>query len=254
MDKFNELIEDESLRKKVVEIYTSSLTEEIDKQVGGLTSKNTQLLDEVKKTKLKFNTLNDSLKDFDLAEAKKALALVNSEEGKLLKDGKKLEELVEVKVSSMKSDYETKLAEKTAINKENRDKKRKWRNKYQTKTIDDTIRQAALTAKVRPEALEDVITRGRSVFAMSEDGRSVEARDGKGDLLKVGDLIANPKNWVESLKNTAPHYWPGSTGAGFTGEGAGGGSDNHSKMLAAAKSKDMKAYRHYKALVDKEKG
>jgi len=252
MSIFDELIEDEGLRTKVEEIHNSTLTATMDEKISGLSSKNKQLLDEVKKASTKFKTLQDTIGDLDIKSAKEALALINSEEGKLLREGKKLEELVDVKLSSTKADYEARLAEQSALNRDNKAKKNKWRSKFQNKTIDDTIREAALIAKVRPEALQDIITRGRGVFSIADDGVTVEARDNNGDLLKVGDLIANPKNWVDSLKTIAPHYWPGSSGAGFTGDGAGGGSDNHAKMLDAAKRKDMVGYRKYKALWEKE--
>lgn len=252
MSIFKELIQDPDVLAQVDELHSSTVTSTVDTEVKGLKSKNKELLDESKQALKKFTGLQETIGDLDVSEARKAFELVNSEEGKLLLGGKKLEEAVELATSTMKADHEAKLGEVSSLNNDNKTKKNKWRTKYKNKTIDDTIRNEALKAKVRPEALEDVVSRGRKLFSVAEDD-TVEARGSDGNLVKIGELIATPKNWVESLKKDAPHYWPGSQGAGFTGDGEGGGDDLQSQLLLAAKNKNMPEYRRITALIKKRK-
>lgn len=247
-----DFIEDTTLREKVIEAYNSGVKEAVDKEVNGLKSKNAQLLDESKKNKQELDNFKSQFGEIDPVEAINSYKLVNSEEGKLLKEGKKLEDLVQLATSNMKSDFETKLAEANNNSKKFQESSTTWENKYRNKIVEDTLREAALQAGILPTAIPDLIARGSNVFKMNDDG-DVEARDSKGNLLKVGELIATPKNWVDSLKTVAPHYWGKSEGADFTGTGGRGGNDLEAKMLDAAKRKDMAAYRKYKAQLDKQK-
>lgn len=246
-------IEDEGLRAKTQEAHdtamntfkeemSSTIQSEIDKAVTGLKSKNDELLTEKK-------TIQEALKNFDgldAAKAKEALEFINNnEDAQLIKDGK-IDELLDRRTSAMKSDHESIVGDLTAQVKELAEGKSKYKTQFQNKMIDDAIRDAALTGKIRPEAISDVILRSKSVFSLADD-LTVESRDSKGNLNKIDDKVLTPTNWIESLKKTSPHYWPASEGAGANSGGFGGGDDLDTRINEAAAKGNMSEYRRLKA-------
>jgi hypothetical protein len=246
-------IEDEGIRNKTQEAHdtalatfkdetTKAVQTQIDEAVSGLKTKNDDLLKEKK-------TIQDTLKGFDGLDpekAKEALDFLNgNEDAQLIKDGK-IEELIDRRTSTMKSDFETLSTELGTQIKDLTTKKDKYKNQYQNKVIDDTLRDAAAAGKSRPEAVADIILRGKGVFTLAADG-TVEARDSEGKLVKIDEKVLTPSNWVESLKTSSPHYWPNSEGADAGSQGFGDGDDLQDRINVAASKGNMSLYRKLKA-------
>ena len=80
--------------------------------------------------------------------------------------------------------------------------------------IDGAIRAAAAEATLVPAAMEDALARGRGVFVLDEDGAPV-ARDAEGKVVTGadGETPLTPAEWLESMRDAAPHWWPPSSGA-----------------------------------------
>lgn len=59
------------------------------------------------------------------------------------------------------------------------------------------------------------------MFALDESGQAVQ-RDAEGNLVigKDGKTPYSPAEWLESMRETAPHWFP----AGASGSGSGGGA------------------------------
>lgn len=235
-----EFITDEELRNKAVSEY--------EQATSGLKIKNDELLNEKK-------TIQERLKTFDgiddAAAAQEALKFVReNEQARLIQEGK-FEELIEKRVSQVKSDAMAKIEELTTKYTTAAQEGLTYKQKFNQKMIEDDLRSAAIAAGVRPEALSDVLLRGAIEFTLSEDGKSVEARDEKGNLRKNSDgIVLIPSVWIEGLKKTAPHYWPGSESAGFTGANASP-SDLMARMQELLDKGDMVGYRR---LRDQAKG
>ena len=88
--------------------------------------------------------------------------------------------------------------------------------------------------------------RGRSVFSLDEN-KQIEARDAEGKLAVIDKKVMTTKNWIEGLKDTSPHYWPESEGAGAHGGSTGGDTDYHTKLNDLATKGDMKGFRALRA-------
>jgi hypothetical protein len=90
--------------------------------------------------------------------------------------------------------------------------------------VEGTLREAAAKAGLVPAAVEDALGRARRVFTLDEDGRPV-ARDAEGAVVPGadGEHPLAPAEWLESMKEAAPHWWPPSSGAGAPGAGVRGG-------------------------------
>lgn len=231
----------ESEHKKSLESTKNELTTAFETRLGeetqGMRAKMDELLNEKK-------TLAEKFKDItDPQAALEALKFINDNaDAQLIKDGR-VDELIQKKTTALRQEHEATVNELTKQVKELSEGKGKYKGLFQTKVIEDALRDAAIKAGVRMEAVPDVLMRGRGVFSLGSN-YEVEARDGKGNLKKTSDdMVLTPVLWINSLKTEAPHYWPGSEGAGASGGGAGGGGDIEEELARLAEKGDMVGYR-----------
>lgn len=187
----------------------------VNDAVKGLKDKNQELLGKLK-------TQSESLKAWDGLDPNQIRDLLGKMEGdeelKLLKDGK-LDEVVQRRVAKRDADWQKKLDAATAEAQGEKQKSAK----FVGRVLDEQIR-AAVNGKVHDKAVEDALFRARMLFTLDEDGNAVQLQDGKAVLGKDGKTAFNPAEWIESMRDSAPHWFP-ATGSG-TGaqqnQGAGG--------------------------------
>jgi len=250
-----EFIEDTELREKVEDEHriavdeltvnlTNSAKKQVDDAVTGLKTKNSEILGEKK-------ALQESLKKFDGIDIEQVKIATDfyekNKDTEFLKDGT-VEELIEKKTSQLRSDNEAIVTELTGKLTEAQKHGMTYQTLFESKVIDDGLRAEAIKQGVRPEAVDDVILRGRGIFSL-DDNKQIEARDSEGKLAITEDKkVLTTKNWIEGLKETSPHYWPVSEGAGAHGGSSSDPSDLTIKLAELAAKGDMKGYR---ALRDK---
>lgn len=252
-----DFIEDADLREKAenankIEVdqltidLTNSTKTQVDEAVKGLKDKNTEILGEKK-------ALQESLKVFDGYDPKTLKTATEfydkNKDTEFLKDGT-VEELIEKKTSQLTSDFETQIGELTSNLTEAKNHGTIYQQLFESKVIDDGVRAAAMKSGMISTAVEDAVLRGRSIFSLDEN-KLIEARDADGKLAITEDKkVLTTENWIEGLKDTSPHYWPNSSGAGASGGSGHGQNDRDAKLQVLADSGDAKAYR---ALRDKKK-
>lgn len=97
--------------------------------------------------------------------------------------------------------------------------------KFSQRVLDNHIRAAAAKAGIHAVAIEDALFRARSMFSLNEDGEAVQVgSDGMPILGKDGKTPFSPAEWLEGMKELAPHWFPaGSSGSGASGSGSGAG-------------------------------
>lgn len=102
-------------------------------------------------------------------------------------------------------------------------------DKFSQRVLDNHIRQAAAKAGLHTHAIEDALFRARSMFSLNEDGEAVQVgSDGAVVLGKDGKTPFSPAEWLEGMKESAPHWFPASSsggGGGKGGKGNTGGKD-----------------------------
>lgn len=90
---------------------------------------------------------------------------------------------------------------------------------FQSRVLDDAVRAAAGKAGIHAFAVDDALLRARAMFTLDANGNAVQLdSDGKPVLGKDGKSAFGPGEWLESMKEGAPHWFP----AGANGGGAGG--------------------------------
>lgn len=205
----------------------------VETAVSELKKKNSEIIGEKKK-------LQDMISKFDgldLDKAKQAMDFVEKNEtAKLIAEGKS-DEVIEQLTEKLRAKHQEQIDDLQKKLGEIETSAKSYKTRYEQRMVDDAIRVAATKAGVLPEAVDDVLLRARAVFSHGEDG-TIEARNDKGELLKIDDKLLTPDLWVTKLPR---HYWPASSGTNF--DGKDGASKLDAQLEAAAKSGDMTKYR-----------
>ncbi len=198
----------------------------VHEAVTGLKAKNSELIGKLKET-------GDKLKTFDGIDPDAVRNVLkrfsDDEEGKLLAAGK-IDEVLNKRTERMKADYDKRMAEVQGI----AEKATKQAQAFQGRVLDDSIRAAAAKAGIHTHAVEDALFRARTMFTLDENGQAVAmGDDGKPILGKDGKTPFAPLEWLESMKEKAPHWYPA------TASGGGAGSSAASNAAQNKKAPDM---------------
>lgn len=203
----------------------AAIQAQIDAAVAGLKAKNSEVIGENKKLKEQLaqfegidpNAVRNILKRF-----------ADDEEAKLIADGK-IDDVLNKRTERMKADFDKKLSE--ALSKAEQAEKRA--QAFQGRVLDDAIRAAAAKAGIHQHAIDDALLRGRAMFTLDEDGQAVQlGEDGRPVLGKDGKSPFTPAEWLEGMKEKAPHWFPATaSGGGASNAGGGGGVSKKAKDM-----------------------
>jgi rRNA maturation endonuclease Nob1 len=210
----------------------------VEEQTAGLKRNRDELLAEKK-------ALQERVSQFDgqdIEQLLKIKAIVESnDEAKLIADGK-IDEVFEKRYDRAFKDLNSQLSARDEQIESLRGELKSKSDAFAQVTIDTAIQRAASELGVQTTALPDVTARARGVFAVDERGGLV-ARNSDGTLQfsKDGQSSLTPGEWLESMRKTAPHWWPVSVGGGAAG---GSGVGPNGKMtIEAASSLDFESYK-----------
>lgn len=164
--------------------------------------------------------LEEVNKKFESVDLEKYNEMLNAE---ALDDGKKrvtldkVDGIVEDRTKAMKGEYETQIGNlKTQIGNQG--------SQLNGLLIDGAVRDAAVEARVRKGALEDVVLRAQTTFKVIEGKAVAHDTDGKIVYGKNGTDPLTPSEWITGLKGTAEHLFEQSKGGGAGGgDNSGGG-------------------------------
>ncbi len=201
----------------------------INESVIGLKTKNSELLGKLKEQ-------GENLKRFDGIDPDAVKTILqrfsDDEEAKLIAAGK-IDEVLDKRTERLRGDVDKKLK---AAN-DRAEKAESFAKKFSDRVLGDSIRSAALKAGALPGAADDIILRAKSLFTVNEEGEAVAVdKDGTALLGKDGKTPLLPGEWVETLKDVAPHLWPQAQGTGAGEHKQNGGQLKRSAMSSSDKS------------------
>lgn len=185
-------------------------------EVSGAVDKS--VVDEFRTKNIELLKDAEKFKDLNPAKYQELLELDRKRQEKELLDKGEIDTVVNNRVQAMRSDYEKQVAELTKSGQT-------MTKQLETLLIDNAIRAAATKNGIRPEAVDDVLLRAKTVFSIREG--KVMALDGESKPVygKDGTTPLGTEEWLGGLKATAPHLYLSSQGGG-SNNGAGGGNFN----------------------------
>ena len=162
----------------------------------------------------------------------------NDEEAKLIADGK-IDEVLNKRTERLRGDFDKKLKEANS----KAEKAEAFANKFRARVLGDEIRSAAGKAGALTSAQEDLILRAKGIFQINDEGQAVAVdEDGNPIMGKDGRTPLSPIEWIESLKESAPHLFPAASGTGAGKHKQGGAHFKRSQMSASDKADYIRRY------------
>lgn len=179
--------------------------------VGGLKSKNTELLGKLKET-------GDKLKTFDGIDPEAVRGILakfaSDEEAQLIAKGD-IDTVLTKRAERMKSGFEKDL--QTAREAEQRANSRT--EKFASRVLKGEVVSAASEAGVHKYAMEDAMLAAARDFELDDEGNPI-AREGKYG--KDGKPLTL-KEWFADMKEARPHWFPATANGGGAGHGGASG-------------------------------
>lgn len=197
---------------------------------SGLKSALQKERDAVKEAKRLQKELEQRYEGIDPEKVKSMMAkFENDDEAKLIAAGK-IDDVISKRTEKLRVELlkqvDAAKAETNAANART--------GKYSQRVLDNHIRAAAGKAGLHSFAVEDALFRARNMFSLDDAGEAVQVdSDGKVVLGKDGKTPFSPIEWLESMKETAPHWFP----AGGSGGGGGGGNNGAGGVKTISREK-----------------
>ena len=139
----------------------------------------------------------------------------------------------------MRGDFDKKLKEASS----KAEKAEAFANKFRARVLGDEIRSAAGKAGALSSAQEDLILRAKGIFQINDEGQAVAVdEDGNPIMGKDGRTPLSPIEWIESLKESAPHLFPAASGTDAGKHKQGGAHFKRSQMSASDKADYIRRY------------
>lgn len=215
----------------------------IDKAVkeatSGLASNRDEILGEKKSLQEKLSEMSKTWEGLDPQAVRQIMSrLENDEEAKLLAEGK-TDAVIERRTERLKADHAKQIA---ALEKALADRDEKLggaSSKVKRLMVEGNLRQAAVELGLVPSAIEDALSRAMNVFKVDDQDRLIAEENGSTAYGKDGRTPLTPSEWLESMKEKAPHWFPAPVGGGAGGGNGRGGSHT----ISRADARDVQKYR-----------
>lgn len=212
---------------------------------NGLEANRNEVLGEKKKLQDQLTQLSKTWDGLDPEHVRKIMQrLENDEETRLIAEGK-VDEVLARRTEALQKDFQKRLEAADNARTELEKTNGTLTDRIKNLVIDSMVRQAASEMNVVPSAIEDALFRAKTVFDLSDDD-SLVARDSDGSvrLGKNGKDPLSPGEWLEAMKEKAPHWFPAPSGGGASGGGRGKGG---SFTITRSQARDPQAYQSAKA-------
>lgn len=185
---------------------------------SGLKSALQKERDAAKAERQRAKELEDKFKDIDPERVREMMAKFDKDGEAALIAAGKVDEVVAKRMEKQRAALEKQLE---AANQQTTAEKARAA-KFSQRVLDNNIRAAAAKAGLHTGAVEDALFRARTMFSIDDDGNAIQLDESGNVVLgKDGKSPFTPAEWLEGMKEAAPHWFP----AGSAGGGAAGNRD-----------------------------
>jgi hypothetical protein len=144
----------------------------------------------------------------------------DADEAALIKEGKAgIDKIIEKRTEKLRKEFEKQLEDAAA----ERGGALEVAGTFMDKVLENQVREMAVKLGMHPTAVDDAIIRARDIFSVQEDGSAVQLDDDGEEVIlgKDGKTPYSIGEWMEGMKEKAPHWFP----AGNSGGGSAGGGN-----------------------------
>ena len=185
---------------------------------SGLKSALQKERDAVKVERQRAKELEEKFAGIDPVRVKDMLSKLDQDGEAALIAAGKIDEVIEKRSTKLRNELQKQVDEAHKLTQAEKVRA----DKFSQRVLDNNIRAAAAKAGLHTHAVEDALFRARNMFTLTEDGEAVQLdEDGTPVLGKDGKTPFSPAEWLEGMRETAPHWFPAGNGGG----GAGGNKD-----------------------------
>ena len=223
----------------------------IDKAVqeatSGLASNRDEILSEKKTLQQQLSEMSKTWEGLDPEAVRTIMSrLENDEEAKLLAEGK-TDAVIERRTERLKADHQKQLEKLQQAIAERDQKLEGTTGQVKRLMVEGNLRQAAAELGLVPSAIEDALVRALNVFRVDDEGKLIAEENGSTAYGKDGKNPLTPAEWLETMKDKAPHWFPAPSGGGAGGGSGRGGSHT----LTREQARNPQVYRAAKEAAEK---
>lgn len=198
-----------------VTLLAAKVQEAVATEVVGLKAKNTELIEKEKKHREALQVLQAQVDGLDITALKELQKkLAEDEDTQLLAKGE-VDKVIEKRVKLMKEDHDKTVK----VLNERLEASSEFVNKFRNRVLSDAFRSAAVQAGAEPTAIEDIVLRAQREFVVNEAGEVVKTENDTVVLGKDGKTPLQPLEWLDGVREKAPHLWPKAAGGNASGPG-----------------------------------
>lgn len=191
---------------------------------------------EAAERRMAIKAIEDKYAGIDPVKTREMLAKLDQDGEQALIAAGKIDEVIQKRSEKLRADLQRQIEEANSKAKNAEERV----SKYSQRVLDDRIRDAVM-GKVHVHAIKsgDVLRAAREIFTLDESGNAVQIDgDGNAVLGKDGKTPFSPAEWIESMEQIAPHWFPSSsTGGGAGGSKSGAGMSKAGIMALPAKER-----------------
>lgn len=197
---------------------------------------------EAAERRMAIKAIEEKYAGIDPVKTREMLAKLDQDGEQALIAAGKIDEVIQRRSEKLRADLQRQIDEANGKAKSAEERV----SKYSQRVLDDRIRDAVM-GKVHVHAIKsgDVLRAARELFVLDENGNAVQLdADGKPVLGKDGKTPFSPAEWIESMTEVAPHWFPSdSSGGGAQGSknNAGGGKTMKRSAFNALPPRDQAA-------------
>lgn len=206
---------------------------------------------EAAERRMALKAIEEKYTGIDPVKVKEMLAKLDQDGEQALIAAGKIEEVIQRRSEKLRADLQRQIDEAHGKTKAAEERV----SKYSQRVLDDRIRDAVM-GKVHVHAIKsgDVLRAAREIFKLDENGDAVQLdADGKAVLGKDGKTPFSPAEWIESMADVAPHWFPSDSsggGAGGSKNNAGGGKTMKRSAFNALPAREQSAAAKQYQIVD----
>lgn len=206
---------------------------------------------EAAERRMAIKALEEKFTGIDPVKVKEMLAKLDQDGEQALIAAGKIEEVIQRRSEKLRADLQRQIDEAHGKTKSAEERV----SKYSQRVLDDRIRDAVM-GRVHVHAIKsgDVLRAAREIFKLDENGDAVQLdADGKPVLGKDGKTPFSPAEWIESMTEVAPHWFPANAsggGAGGSGSGVGGNKVMKRAQFESLPARDKAAAAKQYQIVD----